>query len=72
MNIEYSKGFIKKFKKISKHDFILKEKVIKTITTFQENPAYPSLRIHKITNTNTFSLSVNMSIRILFMYKNPR
>ncbi len=68
MQIEYSSQFIKKFQKLSKVDFSLKQGVISTIETFQTNPSYPSLRLHKLSNTNSWSISVNMRIRILFVY----
>lgn len=68
MQIEYSARFIKKFQKLSKVDYSLKQSVISTIEIFQNNPNYPSLRLHKLSNTNSWSISVNMRIRILFVY----
>ncbi len=68
MLVEYSPRFIKKFQKLSKVDYALKHSVISSIEIFQTNPNYPSLRLHKLSNTNAWSISVNMRIRILFVY----
>ena len=68
MEIEYSQRFIKKFQKLSKVDYNLKQSVISSIELFQDHPNYPSLRLHKLSNTNSWSISVNMKIRILFIY----
>jgi len=68
MQIEYSPRFIKKFQKLSKVDYQLKQNIISTIEIFQNNPNYPSLRLHKLSKTDSWSISVNMRIRILFVY----
>jgi len=41
----------------------------KTYTLLSSNPRHPSLRLHKLSGTNNYSVSVNKSIRIIFNWE---
>jgi len=71
MNYAYSLRFKRKLVKLSKVDKKLALKIIDTIENFSKNPYQNSFRLHKITNVfpSVWSISVNMSIRIIFSYE---
>lgn len=64
--LEPSKSFIKNLKKLSKNE----QKIIAAkLKILSENPFHPSLRTKKIQRLkDVFECSVNMNIRILWMY----
>ena len=65
--LEPSKTFVKSLKKLSKNDQRLAVEKLKILA---KNPFHPSLRTKKVQRLkNVFECSVNMSIRILWMYK---
>ena len=64
MNLVPSAHFIRDLHKLERGR--LKEAVRKKLYQLRINPAYPSLRLHKIKGENTYSLSVTMGIRIIF------
>ena len=66
MNIIPSDRFISDSQKLEKRNKKLKESIRKTLYYLQVNPGHPSLRLHKLAGMNTYSISVNMSIRIVF------
>jgi addiction module toxin, RelE/StbE family len=70
MNIYLSKDFIKAFKKVTKNNFLLKDKIKNKINFFSENPRHPSLRLHKLKGKmiENWSFSVEGDIRIIFTY----
>lgn len=61
----FSERFKKDYRKLLKKNPQIKLKVAKQIKTLSGNPTHKSLRVHKISE-NIWSLSVDMSIRILF------
>lgn len=61
-----SKKFDKELARTLGKNTVLKKKVIKTLHLLGQNIDHPSLRLHKLTNSEKYSISVNMSIRILF------
>lgn len=69
MTIIPTKRYTKSFIKLTKYNKELGYKVISTLENFKSNPDYPSLRLHKLANTNFWSISVNMSIRIVLSYE---
>ena len=71
MNYAYSSRFKRKLVKLSKVDKKLALKIIATIEKFCKNPYQNSFRLHKIVNVfpPVWSISVNMSIRIIFSYE---
>jgi len=67
--ISWSPSFQKKLKEIKRRDPRLFKLIEKRFKQFEIDPHYPALRIHKLEGNleNVFSLSVTMSIRILFI-----
>lgn len=67
--ILFSPTFQKKLKTITRMDKKLADKILKQLKLFQNNPRHPSLRLHKLTGNmkNTWSLSVNMHFRLIFI-----
>ena len=65
MQIEYHKNFDKRFNKLNAK---LKDKVIKTVTQFTENPFAPQLKNHALKGDmqNSRAISVTSDIRIVF------
>ena len=64
---EPSKAFSKSLRKLSK---IEQNAVAVKLKVLSKNPFHPSLRTKKVQRLdNVFECSVNMSIRILWMYK---
>lgn len=70
MTVHLSSAFIAAYKKHTKRHPILREKIQQTIQRIRENPRHPSLRLHKLTGSKhqTWSVSVDRDIRILFSY----
>jgi len=60
------------FRKLTKNNKPLRESIIKTLLVFKNSPGKPSLRLHKLSNLNTWRISVNMSIRIIFLYQQDK
>ena len=68
--LEYSKAFEKSLKKLSGSEQRI---VAGKLRILIENPFHPSLRTKKVQRlTDVFECSVNMDIRILWMYKDDR
>lgn len=42
------------------------EKILALLLT---NPAHPSLRLHKLSGTNNYSVSVNLKLRVLIHFE---
>ncbi|KKQ24992.1 MAG: hypothetical protein US40_C0004G0030 [Candidatus Roizmanbacteria bacterium GW2011_GWC2_37_13] len=70
MNVYLSKNFDKFFKKLTKNNPSLKEKIKEKITLFQENPHHPSLKLHKLKGkmVEDWSFSVEGNLRIVLTY----
>ena len=68
MEIHATKYFKKKAAYYKKYNPALYRKANKAIETFAANPIHPSLRLHKLTNRDTWSISVTRSIRITYQY----
>ncbi len=64
MAIYPSRQFQKDLKNLYKNTNY-KIKVKKSLYLLQSNPNHPSLRLHKLSGTNNYSVSVDMSIRII-------
>ena len=68
--LEYSKAFEKNLKKLSNND---QRAVAGKLKILIEDPFHPSLRTKKVHQLkDIFECSVNMDIRILWMYKDDR
>ncbi len=65
--IIYSKSFAKKLEKFSRKD---KEKILKEINIFWQDPFSSSLKTHKLTGKlkNYWSFSISFNLRIMFQF----
>jgi len=70
MNIYLSSEFIKNFKRLTRRNPSLKNKIKEKLTLFQNNPLHPSLRIHKLVGKReqSWSISVEKDLRIIFIF----
>ena len=64
--LEFTSRFERDLKKLSSNKVLVKQ-IYNTLETLLETPSHPSLRLHKV-STEVWSVSVNMSIRILINF----
>lgn len=71
MEYELSEKVVRRLRKIKKKDKKLAEIVEKKLKIFEINEKRPSLRLHKLTGgmKETWSISINESIRMVFYYR---
>lgn len=69
LRLRLTDSFEREFVKITKGNATLKKKVVKTLYLVTQNPKHPSLRLHKLEGENYWSISVNMSVRILVLFE---
>ena len=71
MQIEYTKHFIKRYKKLPQHIKLIFER---KESLFKADPHNPVLKTHKLTGEfNGYSaFSVNFYYRVIFRYKNNK
>lgn len=55
--------FVQDYNELSQSE---KKQVIKTLRLLEENPAYPSLQVHRIKGTPFWEAYANKSVRIIF------
>jgi addiction module RelE/StbE family toxin len=69
MSIRFSQDCVKDLKKIKSSDSKLFRLIGTKLNLFKNNPSHPSLRTHKLGGKldNMWSLSVNLSIRMVFL-----
>jgi mRNA-degrading endonuclease YafQ of YafQ-DinJ toxin-antitoxin module len=67
MNIRFTAGFDREYKKCIKGNAGLEKKVKKQILILQNNIRHPSLRLHKLQQSQFWSASIGESIRILLI-----
>ena len=60
-----SNKFQKQIKQIVKSNPRIKPRLAKTFELLRENVSHPSLRLHKLSGQNNWSVSVTRSIRII-------
>ncbi len=65
MKLILSSRFQRDLSKLLKSNPQIKTKISKTFKLMQKDLTYPSLRLHKLSGTNNWSVSVNISIRII-------
>lgn len=65
MNIIPSKGFTEEAKKFLRKSPQHKEKLTKTLNLLRANCRHPSLRLHKLSGGENYSVSIDRSIRII-------
>jgi len=68
MKIKPTKRYQRSFRRLTKNNKPLGIKVIQTLNLYKNDPNHPSIRLHKLSNQNIWSISVNMRIRIIFVY----
>lgn len=70
MNLYTTPAFSRRYKKLTRRDTILAEKVKSKIRLFAENPRHPGLALHKLSGykEETWSFSVASDLRILISY----
>jgi mRNA-degrading endonuclease YafQ of YafQ-DinJ toxin-antitoxin module len=71
--LAFSDRFNKKYKKLIKSNYSLKDKVIEKLEILRSNPKDISLKSHKVNSRyfdNVFSSSVTGDIRIIWKYDN--
>jgi len=70
MRIFLSQNFLKKYKKITRRNIKLKEKISKKIFVFKMNPTHPSLKLHRLKGkmVDDWSIAVEGDLRIIFTY----
>lgn len=71
MEVEFEKKVIRDLRKLKKRDKKLSELVYKKLELFKLRPDLPSLRLHKLSGSkgDSWSISVNESIRMIFYYE---
>lgn len=65
MNLISSERFIDDFDKVVGRDRKYREKIKKCLRLLVGDISHPSLRLHKIVGMGTYSISVDMKMRIL-------
>ncbi len=65
--LRFTSKFYKSLKKLSHNEQMQTFKKLKLLA---ENPLHPSLRSKKVRGTETFEMSVNMDIRVIWKYDN--
>jgi len=68
MKLVVSAHFHKSLIKLSVKNSKLKKQISKTLKLLTTSPHHPSLRLHKLSSKNDYSVSVNMSIRIILRF----
>ncbi|KKU91923.1 hypothetical protein A3H89_01850 [Candidatus Amesbacteria bacterium RIFCSPLOWO2_02_FULL_48_11] len=69
MELRLTASFKREYSKITRGNRDLKKKVFKQLRLLLENPRHPSLRLHKYHGKEWWSVSVDMSIRVLVSFE---
>src|SRR3990172_6495332 len=71
MIIKQSPDFVKKYKKLISKNSLLQIKIRSKLKLFSLNKNHNSLRLHKIKSNGVdmWSISVDMGLRIMFVYR---
>ncbi len=74
IEVEYTKDFLKSYKKIKIKNPNLASEIREKILEFQDESNHRKLRVHKLKRPfeNVYSFSVNYRIRITFEYLNKK
>jgi len=70
MNLIFSRRFEEDYQKLLRAGAKYRVKVVKTLEILTKNIDHPSLRLHKLNNRSSYSVSVDMKIRILMEIEN--
>ncbi len=72
MKLIATSRFDREFDRIIKKRRALAQRIDKTLTLFSANPNHPSLRLHKLSGGEVYSLSVTMDVRILLEWQDDQ
>ena len=61
--------FDRELDRLVKKRLDIAKRIEKTLALFSSNPHHPSLRLHKISRDDVYSLSVDMDLRILVLWE---
>jgi len=66
--LNWSSSFRRAFKKKTKNDPEIKNKIINTLSLLQQDPFLPNLKTHKLKGIleDTWACSINYDLRIIF------
>lgn len=70
--LSFSVRFQKQLEKLVKSDPSLKSQTKKIVELMRANLKHPSLRLHKLSGEDYWSISVNRSIRIIAMWRDDK
>jgi len=70
--IIFSSAFQRQLKKISKQNFRLKSKIRKILNLLLADLNNPTLKLHKLSGENNWSVSVTLDIRIVLHWEKDR
>lgn len=70
MKIFLSPSFVKSYKKLTKRQQPLKEKIKDKLNLFLHNPLHPSLKLHRLKGKmiEDWSIAIEQNRRIIFTY----
>lgn len=71
MKIKTTRDFVRKQRRLEKKNKNLHEKINQKLRILVDTPKHPSLRLHKLVSNKfeAWSISINMQLRILFVYR---
>lgn len=69
MKLVICQRFDQDLKRLIKNNRQYQNKVRKTLKLLNINPVHPSLRLHKLGGQNNYSISVDMSVRIIIHFE---
>lgn len=72
MQLKFTRSFEKEFALVTRGNPTLKKKVSKKLEILLSNPKHPSLRLHKLTKDEFWSISIDESIRVLVYFHNDK
>lgn len=72
MELVASKKFSGDLKDLISRNSLYSAKVEKKLLILLQNPKYPSLRLHKLSGSNNYSLSIDLSIRIILHFEGDK
>lgn len=70
MNIHLSKNFIRNYRKLLKKNPQIKNKIAEKLSLFKDNPAHPSLHLHKLQGkmVTDWSIAITSDLRLILVY----
>lgn len=69
MELRFTKSFEIEYRKVIRGNSKLQKKIYKQLAILQKKADHPSLRLHKISSSKYWSISIDKSIRILILFK---